>query len=616
MKKKIVLILLIVLILVVLALAGGLFYLKQNSTPQKIFTTFVNQAFQIIKEEKANTSKTNIEITASYEPAEDPDNKEQFEEIKKALSNSKINLSNEVDLEKMLIKNNLLVTYDNESFLDAEILMQDEKAYVLLKDWLNKYLQIPSSYINLEDYKNKLNKVKTLDTQLLQETIKNEIDKILSKQKFESKNETININGVQTKVTASSLTLSEKQLTEVFVELLKNLKQNSDFQKALGDFKDEVMDSLGEFDTYQETETQNKTNSINTLSSGMPQTETQTTITIYTKGIMNEFKVINIVTKITDDTTVGISVTRVNDQKYEYNAYIAEKIDLETKKNTTSGSIEIYKNGNSYNGNVMATIEFYGDKINLNYKFNMEKNVQIQKVDVSNAVMADEISEADKQEFIDNFKESKLYDLIAPTLNALFGLGNSNYLDDMYDSKVSNKTYIVNYDKMADMEGITIIENSQDEKMYVTSNGDYIQTSLGGNAEDFLANIDINSVLSTEDKNTNPQAGTINTYPINGIEYKYKTITYEGLNSSVMLYFVCPIDTNNSYVVTVETKGNISLEEVNKFLDVQIEQKNNKSNQTGILDDEKSDITIEAENIANQIESGVLKVNEAFSGLL
>ena len=182
--------------------------------------------------------------------------------------------------------------------------------------------------------------------------------------------------------------------------------------------------------------------------------------------------------------------------------------------------------------------------------------------------------------------------------------------------KISNDKYTITFDGIEDDENITFIGSENNKKMYWTNNYDCIQVSLEENSDKFLENIDINKLLSTEENNINPQGSAISSYQINGLEYKYKTVTYEGMDSSVMLYFVCPIDANNSYAVTIETDGNISLETINEFLNIQIEQKNSNSDLLLYNDYISNDILNMTQNMAESIELETSRVNEILNGLL
>ena len=309
---------LIPLIIVVLILIAGVIFLKLNSTPEKVFEHSISKVFEMFEttEEQYSTMKGTMNFTVDFEndntevanqeienvetetqksnvtgtsytdiinkideKAQNVDTNDVsnmvndvYAQIYEVLEASSIGLNMEIDNENMIINENINVIYDNEKFIEATILMQDEKAYLYLPDWLNKYLEIPEEEADFAELTESYKKSATVDINGLVEAIKEELISAISSQELIQEETTLVLDGQETKVTASILTLQDDQITGFFTDFLNGLNQNEKFQLALGDYKEEI--------TTQISETlQNKGNAEGE----------KLIFKIYTKGFFNEF---------------------------------------------------------------------------------------------------------------------------------------------------------------------------------------------------------------------------------------------------------------------------------------------------------------------------------------
>ena len=591
MKNKKILFILIPIILIVLILIAGVVYLKINGTPKKIFKKTISSAFEIFEtsEEQYSTMKGTMNLTASIES----DN-EEIQAISTMLKEANIGLNMEVDTSNMVVNENINVTYSNKSLLNATAILQDEKGYVYLPDWLDKYLEIPQEYMGDSNLTETSGKIATLDQKALMEAVEEEVIKTISQKEF-----TQNKNG---KVKISTLSLSQQQFFALCKELLENLKQNEKFNSSLGDYKEDIIEGIN--------------NIIIELEDIEYDEDYSAVISIHTKGLLNKFTGFSIELKDGEDVVSGIIAT-IEKQNYEvtlYEQYDGEKTELvkikaedkkenknkgttkitvtaqeedfvivcnyETQKDQTTfeasteieglkviASGNVVKNGKNYKGNLILTAEESElGKINLNCAYDFTYGVEVQKVDVGNAVIINELNEKDQETLVTNLQNSVLYKFIEQS-----GLLEGNIATGSDKPEVTYDGYTVKYTVPDNFEASTY--NSEEMKTYRDDNYNTITVSIDyDTVDDYTKDLEKEYNL-TSSLYKNQKISETKTYIVNGKEYKLRTITYEDdYGAYVDLYFAYKLDDEYCYVVEVETEGgNISMDTIEYFLDATVE---------------------------------------------
>ena len=591
MKNKKILFILIPIILIVLILIAGVVYLKINGTPKKIFKKTISSAFEIFEtsEEQYSTMKGTMNLTASIES----DN-EEIQAISTMLKEANIGLNMEVDTSNMVVNENINVTYSNKSLLNATAILQDEKGYVYLPDWLDKYLEIPQEYMGDSNLTETSGKIATLDQKALMEAVEEEVIKTISQKEF-----TQNKNG---KVKISTLSLSQQQFFALCKELLENLKQNEKFNSSLGDYKEDIIEGIN--------------NIIIELEDTEYDEDYSAVISIHTKGLLNKFTGFSIELKDGEDVVSGIIAT-IEKQNYEvtlYEQYDGEKTELvkikaedkkenknkgttkitvteqeedfvivcnyETQKDQTTfeasteieglkviASGNVVKNGKNYKGNLILTAEESElGKINLNCAYDFTYGVEVQKVDVGNAVIINELNEKDQETLVTNLQNSVLYKFIEQS-----GLLEGNIATGSDKPEVTYDGYTVKYTVPDNFEASTY--NSEEMKTYRDDNYNTITVSIDyDTVDDYTKDLEKEYNL-TSSLYKNQKISETKTYIVNGKEYKLRTITYEDdYGAYVDLYFAYKLDDEYCYVVEVETEGgNISMDTIEYFLDATVE---------------------------------------------
>ena len=593
MRNRKLLYVLIPLIIVALILVVGVIYLKLNSGPEKIFEHSINKVFSLFEssEEQVSTMKGTMNLTADIESEN-----EQMQAINTMLEGTSIGLDMGMDTTNMVINENLKVTVNNESLLNAAIILQDQKGYVYLKDYLDKYLELPEEYMEYSELTEYYEKLETLDQNALMDAIKEELIKSISIRDFTK-------DKIQ-KTKVSKLDLTQEEFYLLSKEILEGLKQNEKFNNALGEFKDEVMVAIDDIrEEFAELE-YNK--------------DARVIISIFTEGLFNNFVGFSIELKEYEDIVLGMMFARGEaasefvvyeqngDEKEEHiKARIEDRKESKDKGTATitmtvdeeqfvvtynyekqggqtsfvlstkiegvgiSFSGNAIEDGKNVKGNFVISVEenTFG-KANLNCTYDFTYDVVIQKVDTQNAVLIDELSEEDLETFMTNIKKSPLYQLVEQ-----FGLMDSESSTLSNEPEVTYGGYTVKY---INPEGFEMSEySSTDFKIYTDENSDSINITIENESVDtYMSDLD-NEYILTSDLYENQKISDTKVYTINGKEYKYRTISYN-LEDKLYakLYFAYELDDEYCYVVEVESGGAITMDIIKQFLDVTVEKAN------------------------------------------
>lgn len=559
MGNKKLLYVLIPLIIIVLILIAGVIYLQISTNPQKIFEKSIDKAFKMFEnaEEQYATMNGTMNFTLNFENKND-----KYTEIYGVLEASNIGLSMELDTKNMIVNENLNVTHNNENLINATILLQDEKVYVYLADFLDKYLQIPQEEIDTADFINSYKKSATLDQNKLIEAIKEELIVAISNQKLVQENATLFLNGQETKVTASMLSLKDEQINAFFRDFLSGLNQNEKFLLSLGDYKDDIITELNK-----------------TLQNLGDTDGEQLVFTIYTKGFFNEF--VGVSGKILDTYSGEKFELNLLKHNNKYNFTIYQETDEEraeilnlscenqgnqtvlngsTEKDDTdyTFSANIIQNGQNYNGNLDVSFEISDiGIINANYSFDFTFGVEIQKADVQNAVLIDELSEDDQKEFMTNFQKSKLYEMVEQVFG--INLGNDK-------AEVTSAGHTVTYNIPTGF--VESANTSEKSKEYTDNNSNLVNVSINKTSVATYMNDLDNKTSNYENK----KISNTKKYTVNDKEYKFRTVTYtREATSYVDLYFAYELDEKHCYVIEVQSKGGkMSMDTIKTFLDVNV----------------------------------------------
>lgn len=618
-KSKIFLGILIPIVIILLSVAGVFIYLEMNSSPEKIFKTAIEKTFNAIKEKQNDykTIKETAELSANIESDD-----ESLKEIKEELEKSKILLNAEVDSEDLFINGNAKVIYNDENLINANLILQDEKIYLALKDWFDKYIEISDESYDFSQIKDTFDGVTTINKKLLIDSVNEELKNVISKQSFTKEKTKLDLEDGQTSVVKSSLQLNNKELESLLKDLLTNLKNNETFQEALGTSKEKIINNIEE--------------SLNDESINDVEEKGTITISIYTQGFLNQFVGYDVVIKNNEKGEYGLeflkqsktksecylyennSGERKNDAKITFesnknegkiiitvpkddketelvcnykknNNQISYEINTETEGNKLNIQGNIIKEDNKYSGNAIISTEVQGyGTLKLNILYSIEYNTDIEKIDVSNSVKMDEMTEEDQQKLITNVQNSKLYNIINDKyLNSL-----NSAINDSYDIAKNIEEGLANTTQEEDdttvvLDKFKIKYNVPDKLNYINYNiknsKTYTDDSLSRvtvsieeeNEDDYLESLTSNYILSASIY-SNQSITDILDYQMGNKTFKYRGITYKDtLGEYLNLYFTYKLSDDYTYVVEATIEGDsLSLDQITEFLNIEITNEN------------------------------------------
>lgn len=393
-EKKKVSPLLIVFGIVLLAILGVVaYYFFVFATPKNVFAIQINKAYNTLTknmdskiETRKGTFGLDLNITSN----------ELDSDIVDLINKIDFDAEYAIDTKNSYYDITFNTKYDNDSLLSVQSVLKDNKAYFKLNDLYSKYISTDFDG-STEDIKN-MNEV---DFKGLVSSIKSALVTSMKDEYFTSSKDG--------KYTVNTLTLDEKEFTEVVTSMQKKLAKDKkfvkDLAKAFNMTEENIKDALNEkFEAEGEFEFK---------------------INIYTEGLLKDFaKIETVVTK--DGETISAIVEPKGD-----------KYDVEIKQGKTSvfkGSYEFKKDGKKETCN----LTFGVSNTNVEIKMNSteETNTKITQADVSNSIDSEDLTETDYQKIMVKLMSKEavqnIYTKVTTMYNSLYGYNGYDDYED-YD---------------------------------------------------------------------------------------------------------------------------------------------------------------------------------------
>ena len=390
--KKIGIIIAIVAVLVVAAVAGIL-YINSRKQPDKIFESAIQDAFKMTEKADEKSGKFELEVSASIDG-----NDAQVKMINTILSQIKLKMSAEVDLNKKIFNSNLVALYGQDEVINVSSIIQNEEMYFYLKDIFSKYIKVDTELLEQEN----------IDLSAIFETgdisskdLTKDIETILIK-KITSKDmvqEKVELNGE--KVQKTTVKLTAKDVAEIVKDVLNKIneyKKTEEIEDLIEDLESEI-EYIEDEDVYVE-------------------------ISIYTKGLANnKIKTeINIVEK---DAMVIVIDVEEKDKNEKVVTLLVNEMDSNVSKAEKIAEIDI-KEDNDNSGTMELKTEIEGIEVKLNIKYSMDYKAKIEAKDVSNSISVEDLSEEDQIEMMENIQNN-------PYLSSLIELFEEEMTPSVYN---------------------------------------------------------------------------------------------------------------------------------------------------------------------------------------
>ena len=359
----------VVVILVIIALGallffGGRYYLSSRNN----IKILVDNYFNYLEENIANTNSKSGSLKFNVKGDTNGDNGKVF----KILNNLDFTINYDIDYKNDIVNLDLNTNYYGDKLIDINTYIENNTLYFYSGDLYNKYIEYKI------DKDGNGEKVTKEDIKTLVNGIKNAISESLKDEYFTKSNEKVDgkmLNKVE-------LNLNKSNTKSIYEDIINCLLRNDSFidsaAKLMGKNRDEIKELFNdELNNIKDDE------------------YTDTTISLYTKFtkfVMLEIKDDN------DKLTI-----KKEDNIYSYKLEGSESYN---------GTIEVNSSDENYNIIIKDNNNL---EIEINGSFN--KNTEVDKKDVSNSVMADEMTENEMEEIFDKVSKNKAFKRIYEDIN-------------------------------------------------------------------------------------------------------------------------------------------------------------------------------------------------------
>ncbi len=389
----------IIAVILLVLIVGAIYYCVAYTGTETLFKRVIGKTVNSYQESiignDYNTLDTTIGVNIEVSPKE---TNEDIEKIVDLVNSLKFELNTQIDKEQemMNVKLNASKVNENDDLLNAEVFMdvKEEKGYLYLKDFYDKYIETEVTDGSFEDLKevfeNMYTKEQKESVKKSSNIVGKEIKGIVKEEYCSSEKQEITINGKKVKSTKNTISMTVNQLTEELLTVFKNLKNNEEFINCYEN-KEEIKNTLDEYiEQLEQDQGLYEDDSIK--------------ISIYSTGISQKIVKFDIEMIEDDEVIAMVEVTKQDEENYDF------EIKVEDEKIT--GTMQITeKDENSATSKIQINIPEFG-KVTVNVDVNNKFDTIIDTVDTNNAINAEEMSEDDVIGILDKFQNSKLYDLV------------------------------------------------------------------------------------------------------------------------------------------------------------------------------------------------------------
>ncbi|HCI77806.1 MAG TPA: hypothetical protein DHV54_02445 [Firmicutes bacterium] len=362
----IVVVIFVIIALLGLAFFGGKYYLASRNN----IKIFMNDYFNKLEDNIGKNNSTSGSLSLNV----NGDTTDKEEKIFKILNNLDFSMNYGIDTKENITNIDISTNYYGDKLININTYIEDNNIYLSSSDLYSKYIKIENKKEDNSEKKSMTND----DYKVIINSISTAVSESLKEEYF-TKN-WVKLDGKS--VNKVELLLNNNNIKIINENIINNLKNNNNFidsfGKLIGKKTMEVKELL---DKEIKEVNSNEYSDIK--------------ISLYTK-----------ITKFVKlEITSGEDkiVVKSNDKGYSF-----EIVDSEDN-NTYNGTIEINNNSDSttYNVNVK-------DSNNLEIKINntINKTTKIEKKDVSNSVLLEDITEKEYEDIINKISNNKAFNKI------------------------------------------------------------------------------------------------------------------------------------------------------------------------------------------------------------
>lgn len=362
----VVVVIFVIIALLGLAFFGGKYYLVSRNN----IKIFMNDYFNELEENIGKNNSTSGSLSLNV----NGDTTDKEEKIFKILNNLDFSMNYGIDTKENITNIDISTNYYGDKLININTYIEDNNIYLSSSDLYSKYIKIENKKEDNSEKKSMTND----DYKVIINSISTAVSESLKEEYF-TKN-WVKLDGKS--VNKVELLLNNNNIKIINENIINNLKNNNNFIDSFGKLIGKKTMEVKELLDKEIKEVNNNEYS-------------DIKISLYTK-----------ITKFVKlEITSGEDkiVVKSNDKGYSF-----EIVDSEDN-NTYNGTIEINNNSDSttYNVNVK-------DSNNLEIKINntINKTTKIEKKDVSNSILLEDITEKEYEDIINKISNNKAFNKI------------------------------------------------------------------------------------------------------------------------------------------------------------------------------------------------------------
>lgn len=359
----VVVVIFVIIALLGLAFFGGKYYLASRNN----IKIFMNDYFNELEENIGKNNSTSGSLSLNV----NGDTTDKEEKIFKILNNLDFSMNYGIDTKENITNIDISTNYYGDKLININTYIEDNNIYLSSSDLYSKYIKIENKKEDNSEKKSMTND----DYKVIINSISTAVSESLKEEYF-TKN-WVKLDGKS--VNKVELLLNNNNIKIINENIINNLKNNNNFIDSFGKLIGKKTMEVKELLDKEIKEVNNNEYS-------------DIKISLYTK-----------ITKFVKlEITSGEDkiVVKSNDKGYSF-----EIVDSEDN-NTYNGTIEINNNSDSttYNVNVK-------DSNNLEIKINntINKTTKIEKKDVSNSILLEDITEKEYEDIINKISNNKAF---------------------------------------------------------------------------------------------------------------------------------------------------------------------------------------------------------------
>lgn len=498
-------------------------------------------------------------------------------QIKDYVDGLKASANIQYDLDKNQYVVGLDLSKKSDSYLAAAVMadIANNEVYVKENNLYDKVVKvvIPDEYKEtVNEYVGEVSNANKVASKKAANKISAAINNNLSKDLFKTQKVTVNISGKDKKVKDNTITMTMQQFCDTVKNTAKTLRMDNSFLELYED-RDSIVSALDYLEDY-----------IDEAIDSMGSTAQDVTITVhyYTSGLGNKFVGAAVVFSAGYNEAY-LEVINTEKNTYELNI---KGVAYGSTQELGSATIVVNKATKKEKDiTISAEIEDFG-KISVNLVTSSVYNKGITPIDTANVIDVESMSQDDMETIYDNFKNSKLYELLEDNLGDLSKYIDVDGLDTPDDTSVStdkklpkgvtlknNQYYVLTYDEDAILynvpSSLRMYADDENYVLYSKEDDDYNRADVDITAYLDLEEVeeDIKNQYDSKVKDTdyykNVKLSDTKTVKVGNNTFNTATLTYENNygDKYEVVYYYTKISDEYAYYLTVENSEEMSITE-------------------------------------------------------